>query len=122
METVCRSVEVRPWNNRRKVIYGELKADMGEFLKLAMRKRRTRRSRSMLIPYTCVIEYFSISKSITFMRYIKSRSVLMIFDRHANLKYKYGKKNLWARGYYVDTVRKNEAVIGRWLLMIVMRY
>jgi putative transposase len=42
---------------------------------------------------------------------LKSKSALMIFDRHANLKYKYGNRNFWCRGYYVDTVGKNEKMI-----------
>jgi putative transposase len=39
----------------------------------------------------------------------------MIFDRHANLKYKYGKRNFWARGYFVDTVGKNERIIKEYI-------
>ena len=45
------------------------------------------------------------------MGYLKSKSSLMIFDRHANLKYKYGNRHFWCRGYYVDTVGKYEGVI-----------
>ena len=47
----------------------------------------------------------------TFMGYLKSKSSLMIFDRHANLKYKYGNQHFWCRGYYVDTVGKYENAI-----------
>ena len=47
------------------------------------------------------------------MGYLKSKSTLMIFDRHANLKYKYGNRHFWARGYFVDTVGKNEKVISQ---------
>ena len=43
-----------------------------------------------------------------FMGYLKGKSTLMIFDRHANLKYKYGSRHFWCRGYYVDTVGKNK--------------
>ena len=46
-----------------------------------------------------------------YMGYLKSKSSLMIFDRHANLKYKYGNRHFWCRGYYVDTVGKYEGVI-----------
>lgn len=46
-----------------------------------------------------------------FVGTLKSKSALMIFDRHANLKYKYGSRNFWCRGYYVDTVGKNEKII-----------
>lgn len=47
----------------------------------------------------------------TFMGYLKSKSSLMIFDRHANLKYKYGNRHFWCRGYFVDTVGKYENAI-----------
>ena len=52
--------------------------------------------------------YLSIAQS---MGFLKGKSTLMIFDRHANLKYKYGSRNSWRRGYYVDTVGRNERVI-----------
>ena len=45
------------------------------------------------------------------MGFLKGKSTLMIFDRHANLKYKYGSRHFWCRGYYVDTVGKNKKVI-----------
>ena len=45
------------------------------------------------------------------MGYLKGKSSLMIFDRHANLKYKYGNRHFWCRGYYVDTVGKNKKAI-----------
>ena len=49
------------------------------------------------------------------MGFLKGKSSLMIFDRHANLKYKYGKRNFWCRGYYVDTVGKNEKIIKEYI-------
>lgn len=49
------------------------------------------------------------------MGYLKSKLTLMIFDRHANLKYKYGNRHFWARGYFVDTVGKNEAKIKEYI-------
>lgn len=49
------------------------------------------------------------------MGYLKSKSTLMIFDRHANLKYKYGSRHFWAKGYFVDTVGKNEKVIAEYI-------
>ncbi len=48
----------------------------------------------------------------SFMGYLKSKSSLMIFDKHANLKYKYGNRHFWCRGYYVDTVGRYEATSG----------
>ena len=56
--------------------------------------------------------YISIAQ---FMGYIKSKSTLMIFDRHANLKYKYGSRHFWCRGYYVDTVGRNDKVIREYI-------
>ena len=46
---------------------------------------------------------------------LKSKSALMIFDRHANLKYRYGSRNFWYRGYYVDTVGKNARIIQEYI-------
>ena len=56
--------------------------------------------------------HISISQ---FMGYIKGKSSLMIYDRHANLKYKYGSRNFWCRGYYVDTVGKNKKIISEYI-------
>lgn len=50
-----------------------------------------------------------------FVGYLKGKSALMIFDRHANLKYKYGNRHFWCRGYYVDTVGKNEKKIAEYI-------
>lgn len=47
--------------------------------------------------------------------YLKGKSALMIFDRHANLKYRYGNRHFWCRGYYVDTVGKNEKKIAEYV-------
>lgn len=58
-------------------------------------------------PYAGV--YLSVAQ---FMGYLKGKSTLMIFDRHANLKYKYGSRHFWCRGYYVDTVGRNKKIIA----------
>ena len=55
---------------------------------------------------------YSVSEIIG---YLKGKSSLMIFDRHANLKYKYGNRHFWCRGYYVDTVGKNEKKIAEYI-------
>lgn len=49
------------------------------------------------------------------MGYLKGKSALMIFDRHANLKYKYGNRHFWCRGYYVDTVGRNRKAIVEYI-------
>ena len=51
----------------------------------------------------------------SFVGYLKGKSFLMIFDRHANLKYKYGNRHFWCRGYYVDTVGKNKKAIEEYI-------
>ena len=51
----------------------------------------------------------------SFMGYLKGKSALMIFDKHANLKYKYGNRHFWAEGYYVSTVGLNEATIRKYI-------
>ena len=56
--------------------------------------------------------YISVAQ---FMGYLKGKSSLMIFDRHANLKYKYGSRHFWCRGYYVDTVGRNKRVIAEYI-------
>ena len=50
-----------------------------------------------------------------FMGYLKGKSSLMIFDRHANLKYKYGNRQFWCKGYYVDTVGRNKKAIAEYI-------
>lgn len=50
-----------------------------------------------------------------FMGYLKGKSALMIFERHANLKYKYGRRTFWAKGYYVSTVGRNKATIAKYI-------
>ena len=55
---------------------------------------------------------YSISQ---FMGYLKGKSALMIFDKHANLKYKFGNRHFWCRGYYVDTVGKNAKKIQEYI-------
>ena len=52
---------------------------------------------------------------VKFMGYLKSKSSLMIFDKHANLKYKYGNRHFWCRGYYVDTVGRYEGAIKEYI-------
>ena len=62
--------------------------------------------------YVAIPPKYSVAKV---MGYLKGKSSLMIFDRHANLKYKYGNRHFWCRGYYVDTVGRNEKVIREYV-------
>ena len=60
----------------------------------------------------CIPPSISVAQ---FMGYLKGKSSLMIFDRHANLKYKYGNRHFWCRGYYVDTVGRNKTAIAEYI-------
>ena len=102
---------------RRKAIYGELKADIGKILRKLCNQKKVEIIEAEACPdhihmLVSIPPYLSISQ---FMGYIKSKSALMIFDRHANLKYKYGNRHFWAIGYFVDTVGKNEKVIKEYI-------
>ena len=98
---------------RRKVIYNEIKKDIGEILRKLCNEMKVEIIEAEACPdyihmLVSIPPYMSVAQ---FMGTLKSKSALMIFDRHANLKYKYGNRNFWCRGYYVDTVGKNEKMI-----------
>lgn len=89
---------------RRQVIYGKLKVDIG----LILRKLCEYKGVEILEANACpdhIHMLVSIPPKISvasFVGYLKGKSSLMIFDKHANLKYKYGNRHFWCRGYYVD--------------------
>ena len=62
--------------------------------------------------YVSILPKYSVSEAVG---YLKGKSSLMIFDRHANLKYRHGNRHFWCRGYYVDTVGRNEKVIKEYV-------
>ena len=94
---------------RRKVIYGQLKRDIANILSMLCKRKGVEIIEAEMCPdhvHMLVRIPPNISVS-SFMGYLKGKSTLMIFERHANLKYKYGNRHFWCRGYYVDTVGKN---------------
>ena len=102
---------------RRKEIYGKLRKDIGEIL----RKLCEQKDVEILEAHACV-DHIHMLVSIPphlsiaqFMGYLKGKSSLIIFDRHANLKYKYGSRHFWCRGYYVDTVGRNKKIIAEYI-------
>ena len=102
---------------RRKVIYGELKKEIGEILRKLCNEKKVEIIEAEACPdhihmLVSIPPYLSISQ---FVGFLKSKSSLMIFDRHANMKYKYGSRTFWCRGYYVDTVGKNEKAISEYI-------
>ncbi len=102
---------------RRKEIYGKIKVDIGKIL----RKLCEQKGVEIMEAEACIDHIHmlvSIPPSINvsqFMGYLKGKSSLMIFDRHANLKYKYGNRHFWCRGYYVDTVGRNKQAIENYI-------
>ena len=98
---------------RRKVIYKELRRDIGEILRKLCSQMKVEIIEAEACPdhihmLVSIPPYMSVAQ---FVGTLKSKSALMIFDRHANLKYKYGNRHFWARGYFCDTVGKNERII-----------
>ena len=102
---------------RRKAIYGELRADIGKILrKLCEEKKVEIIEAEACIDHVHMLVSMPPHLSVSqFMGFLKGKSTLMIFDRHANLKYKYGSRHFWCRGYYVDTVGKNTKAITEYI-------
>ena len=102
---------------RRQVIYGQIKADVAEILSMLCKRKGIE-----IIEAECCKDHihmwvrippkYSVSE---IMGYLKGKSSLMIFEKHANLKYKYGNRHFWCRGYYVDTVGKYEGAIKEYI-------
>ena len=102
---------------RRQVIYGKIKADIGDILRKLCEWKGVEIIEAEACPdhihmLVSIPPHISIAR---FMGYLKGKSSLMIFDRHANLKYKYGTRSFWCRGYYVDTVGRNKKVIAEYI-------
>ena len=102
---------------RRQIIYGKIKNDIGKIL----RKLCEWKSVDIIEAEACP-DHIHILVSIppkisvsSFMGYLKGKSSLMIFDQQANLKYRYGNREFWCRGYYVDTVGKNKKAIAEYI-------
>ena len=102
---------------RRQVIYKEIKRDIGTILRKLCEMKAVEIIEAELCPdHVHMLVSIPLNLSVaSFVGYLKGKSALMIFDRHANLKYKYGNRHFWARGYYVDTVGKNEKKIAEYI-------
>ncbi len=102
---------------RRQVIYSKIKVDIGQILrKLCEIKKVEILEANACHDHIHMLVKIPPNLSVAqFMGYLKGKSSLMIFDRHANLKYKYGNRHFWCRGYYVDTVGRNEQKIAEYV-------
>ena len=98
---------------RRKEIYGTLKREIGMILRELCRRKEVEVINAEACPdhihmYVSIPPKLSVS---SFMGYLKGKSTLMIFERHANLKYKYSNRTFWCRGFYVSTVGNNKTAV-----------
>ena len=102
---------------RRQVIYGKIKADIGQIIRKLCQQKGVEIIEAEACPDHIHL-LLSIPPKISvssFMGYLKGKSSLMIFDQHANLKYRYGNREFWCRGYYVDTVGKNKKAMVEYI-------
>ena len=102
---------------RRQVIYGKIKADIGKMLKKLCEYKQieileAEACKDHIHMLISVPPKYSISQ---IMGYLKGKSSLMIFEKYANLKYKYGNRHFWCRGFYVDTVGRNKKAIAEYI-------
>ena len=101
---------------RRKAIYGQYKESIGKILRQLCSYKGVEIIEGHLMPdhihmLVSIPPKYSVSQ---FMGYLKGKSSLMIFDKHENLKYKFGNRHFWSEGYYVSTVGLNEATIRKY--------
>ena len=111
----CKYLIVFAPKYRRHIIYGKIKADIG----MMLRKLCEYKGVEILEAEACkdhmlvsIPPKYSVSQ---IMGYLKGKSSLMIFEKYANMKYKYGNRHFWCRGYYVDTVGRNKKVIEQYI-------
>lgn len=102
---------------RRKEIYGKIRADIGRII----RQLCEYKGLEIVEAHACSDHIHMLVKIppkiavSNFMGYLKGKSSLMIFERHANLKYKYGNRNFWAKGYFVSTVGLNAEIVKEYI-------
>jgi len=102
---------------RRQVIYGKIRADIGKILRQLCEYKgveiiEAEACKDHIHMLVSIPPKYSVSQ---IMGYLKGKSNIMIFDRHANLKYKYGNRKFWCMGYFVSTVGKNEKKIAEYV-------
>ena len=102
---------------RRKEVYGRLRKDIGEIIRQLCPYQNVEiiEAHAMKDPIHMLVSIppkLAVSK---FVGYLKGKSTLMIYERHANLKYKHGNRHFWARGYYVSTVGLNQKAVEEYI-------
>ena len=102
---------------RRKIIYNQYRKDLQNDIRLLCQYKGVEIIEGHMMPdhvhlLVSIPPKLSVSN---FMGYLKGKSALMMFDQHANLKYKFGNRHFWSEGYYVSTVGLNEATITKYI-------
>jgi putative transposase len=102
---------------RRKIIYGELKAEIGKILRQLCEWKQITILEAELCPdHVHMLVEIPPKVSVSgIVGFLKGKSSLMIHERHGNLKYKYGNRSFWCRGFYVDTAGKNAKKIAEYI-------
>ena len=114
---VCKYHIVFTPKYRRKIIYYELREDIQKIIKDLCKWKGVEMIEGHMMPdhIHLLVEIPPKMSVSQFMGYLKGKSAMMIFNRHANLKYKFGNRNFWATGYYVSTVGLNTATIQKYI-------
>ena len=102
---------------RRQIMYGKIKSDIGMMLRKLCEYKgieiiEAEACKDHIHMLVSIPPKYSVSQN---MGYLKGKSSLMIFEKYANLKYKYGNRHFWCRGYYVDTVGRNKKTIEQYI-------
>ena len=102
---------------RRQAIYGKVKEDIGRMLRKLCEYKEVEILEAEACPdhihmLVTIPPKYSVAQIVG---YLKGKSSLMIFEKYANMKYKYGNRHFWCRGYYVDTVGKNTKAIAEYI-------
>ncbi|STO01072.1 Transposase and inactivated derivatives [[Eubacterium] infirmum] len=102
---------------RRKIIYNQYRESIKEIIKSLCKYKGVEIIEGHLMAdhvhmLVSIPPKYSVS---SIMGYLKGKSALMIFDKHANLKYNFGNRHFWSEGYYVSTVGLNEATIAKYI-------
>ena len=102
---------------RRKVFYGKNRAEIGKILRELCNWKQVKIVEAEVCPdhIHMLVEIPPKMSVSSFVGFLKGKSSLIIFERHANLKYKYGNRQFWCRGYYVDTAGKNAKKIAEYI-------
>ena len=102
---------------RRRIIFNQLRVDIGKIIRMLCERKGITIIEAELCPdhvhmLISIPPKMSVAGAIG---YVKGKSPLLIFDRHADMKYKYGQRQFWCRGYFVDTVGKNTKAIKEYI-------